>query len=726
MQKRSFTPEELKGVQLLFPAYTKAYGIFEITDKGSSEKKEGRARTVDQELTETQWVEHLSGNPRGLGLIPILDDGENVKWGAIDIDEYPLNLTSLEDKINQLKLPLFIVRSKSGGAHCYIFLQEKCPAGTVVKYLRHCSKALGYPKAEIFPKQTRRETDPKTGKERPGNWLNGPYYGGSASQRCCFKNGQVLSLTEFIEVAEANRIPATALQEPPLNETFDIGQNAKEPAGRNPFLFAKGYALKQQGFADAEVLEKLQKINLEATTDDHPNFAKGPLDQAEVIQIASSIARYEINTQQPAVNDIIHELNQKHAVVMLGGKCVISNELQSPGNPFKEFTFSSHNDFMKWYSNRQITIGQKTSSVAKMWLADPRRRQYEGVIFAPEQDIQGFLNLYQGFAVAPHKGDCSLMLDHIQNNICKGDEEIRDYLTAWLADCVQNIARRPGISIVLRGRQGTGKSVLCEEFGKIFGPHYVHIAQASHLTGNFNAHLKDKIIVYADEAFWAGDKKAEGVLKAMITEDTLQIEMKGKDVITVQNHIRLLISSNHHWVVPAGSEERRFFVIDVGDARIQDKAYFGALINQMNNGGREAFLQYLLDYDLNGIDLRTPPATEALADQKLYSASPIQRWWLECLVDGSTSGSSGNWQSKLGTADLYNAYIDFCAQTNVKYRGSQSIFGRQLKELLPYLDKRRSTGKARRWEYVLPSLDECRRHFDLLTQTKHQWGNDSE
>ena len=43
--------------------------------------------------------------------------------------------------------------------------------------------------------------------------------------------------------------------------------------------------------------------------------------------------------------------------------------------------------------------------------------------------------------------------------------------------------------------------------------------------------MRDKLVVYADEAFWAGDKKAEGVLKAMITEDTIQIEMKGKDVV---------------------------------------------------------------------------------------------------------------------------------------------------------------------------------------------------
>ena len=53
------------------------------------------------------------------------------------------------------------------------------------------------------------------------------------------------------------------------------------------------------------------------------------------------------------------------------------------------------------------------------------------------------------------------------------------------------------------------EGVFCSQFGALYGPHFIQISQASHLTGHFNSHLKDKLLVYADEAFWAGDKKAE-------------------------------------------------------------------------------------------------------------------------------------------------------------------------------------------------------------------------
>ena len=266
-----------------------------------------------------------------------------------------------------------------------------------------------------------------------------------------------------------------------------------------------------------------------------------------------------------------------------------------------------------------------------MWLAHPDRRQYKGIVFAPGQEVPGYFNLDSGFAVRPERGNCSRFLEHVRNNICRGDEALNDYLCAWMADCVQNRSRRPGVSVVLQGRQGTGKGVFCSQFGALFGRHLIQISQAGHLTGNFNSHFKDKLIVSADEAFWAGDKKAEGVLKSLITEDTIQIEMKGKDVITFRNHIRLIVSSNNNWVIPAGNEERRFFVLDVSEALMQDRTYFASIIAEMNSGGREALLQYLLDYDLSATDVGSPPKTAALMDQKRHSSSALQRWWYERL-----------------------------------------------------------------------------------------------
>ena len=54
---------------------------------------------------------------------------------------------------------------------------------------------------------------------------------------------------------------------------------------------------------------------------------------------------------------------------------------------------------------------------------------------------------------------------------------------------------------------------------------------AKHLVGHFNAHLQHCSVLFADEAFFAGDRSHESVLKGLITEETLLIEPKGVDFI---------------------------------------------------------------------------------------------------------------------------------------------------------------------------------------------------
>jgi len=718
---------QLTQFQALFTGYSQAHGAFEIKETDpQTGKKKGNARTIRRGATLQEWEEHLAGGPKGLGTIPLLDDGVSVTFGVIDIDDNQIDHTMLDAKVRELDLPLVVCRSKSGGAHCYLFLEKPCLAKEVVDALSNWAAALGYPGVEIFPKQICREVDEKTGNTRPGNWINLPYSGGDATERYCVSRGKSLSLGEFIELAEGSRVGPESLKIRHITALHsEQTRSNKAREGRNGYLYSKGCGLRIRGAEEDEIRATLLDLNQKATSRDHPNFESGPLPNTEVEQILSSVLKQKASATSEDENDLISELNNKHAVVMVGGKCVIANEQFNPVFCYPDITFSSQADLIARYANRHVGRGRKRTSAGKAWLAHPNRRQYEGIVFAPGEEVPGHLNLDKGFAVEPKKGDCSRFLEHVRNNICRGDEEISEYLLAWMADAVQNRSRRPGIAVVFRGRQGTGKGVLCSQFGSLFGPHFIQVSQSSHLTGNFNSHLKDKVLVYANEAFWAGDKKSEGVLKAMITEDTIQIEMKGKDVITFRNHIRLMVSSNNEWVVPAGNEERRFFVIDVGNARMQDRAYFGGVVDQMNNGGREALLHYLLEYDLSGIDLGSPPRTEALRDQKEHSASPVQNWWLERLMDGYTTSDGTDWKSDIRADALYENYCDVSEKVGIKRRVASMAFGKELKTLIPGLERDRiQKQKNRYWAYRIPDLQACRRHFDHITRSDHDWPPD--
>jgi Family of unknown function (DUF5906) len=63
--------------------------------------------------------------------------------------------------------------------------------------------------------------------------------------------------------------------------------------------------------------------------------------------------------------------------------------------------------------------------------------------------------------------------------------------------------------------------------------------------------MHDCVLLFADEAFWVGDKQGENVLKALITEPTPTIARKGKDLLTVKNCLRTMMASENEWIVPA-------------------------------------------------------------------------------------------------------------------------------------------------------------------------------
>ena len=139
-------------------------------------KAQGKAKTIKTVgATVNHWKAHLEGK-KGLGIIPI-DEENSVRWGAIDIDIYSLDLEKLVQKIEEFKLPLVVCRSKSGGAHVFCFLKEKIPAGDMQDKLREISAGLGYGGVEIFPKQ--REVLVERGDI--GSWLNMPYFEGDPS-----------------------------------------------------------------------------------------------------------------------------------------------------------------------------------------------------------------------------------------------------------------------------------------------------------------------------------------------------------------------------------------------------------------------------------------------------------------------------------------------------------------------------------------------------------------
>jgi len=421
----------------------------------------------------------------------------------------------------------------------------------------------------------------------------------------------------------------------------------------------------------------------------------------------------------------IKRLNEDHAVINVGGKCRVLKELIDPDTGLTDIQLLSPADFRAFHCNQKVVVDEdKSLPLGAAWFMSPARREFKGLTFNPTSTPEGYFNLWKGFSVEPFEGECSLFLAHLFDNIASGNKVIYDYILAWMAQCVQRPDELIGVALALRGSMGTGKGIFANGFGSLFGRHFMPLTQGSQLTGKFNAHMKDKCLVFADEAFWAGDKQAEGVLKALITEPSLVIEGKGENAFKMKNHLHFIFATNNDWVAPAGPQERRFFVLDVGEKHLQDHAYFEAILREMDNGGREALLNLLLHYDISGINLRQFPHTPALMEQKLYSMTPVQKFVFQLLEAGVLSNSVTGWD-EIPTKELYSQFINFCSNTGVRHRPSSSEFGTQLKKLFPEVKNGKGLksryGSSRPNVYRFPRLNECRRVFEKFINYNVEW-----
>jgi len=453
-------------------------------------------------------------------------------------------------------------------------------------------------------------------------------------------------------------------------------------------------------------------------------------------------AEFGVVAAETQIPQWVVQFNETHFVASEGGKTLVFSEKFDPTTGRRTIDRSRFDDFTKLYAHRK---GDKQpKGVGHAWLQHRDRRTYlGGVIFRPRRATpDGVYNLWRGWGIQPAAGDWSTFREHMLQNLCGGNSEYFEYLFRWMAYAVQHPDDRGHVAIVLRGGRGTGKGVFALTFGRLFGEHFVHLSSGRALTGNFNAHLQTAILVFADEAFWAGDKPQEGSLKRLITEPTLHVERKFQDAFDAPNCTHLIMASNEGWVVPAGLDERRFFVLDVSDRHKQDTEYFAAIDAQMRNGGDAGLLYDLLNLDVSKFNVRKAPNTEALLEQKLQSLDDVADFWLDILSSGEfpcdTIGSNvDDWTTTISveTAGLYRAYLVRAKARYGRARGARE-FGRRLHLMLKgeTVKSYRPTARAamsnmpmpRPRYYVLPPLDRCRAAFEKFLGERMQWEDTSE
>lgn len=274
------------------------YGQYEADPKTGAKLK---AFTKAGPIPDRVWDRHLAGDKTGIGIVPISDEG-TCYWGCIDLDDDRTDHKALIERVNVLGLPLVVCRSKSGGAHLFLFFIEPIKPVHLLAKLKRWSELLAIENPtddqgrsaplEYFPKQITLSAGQK------GNWLNLPYFGSDDTTRYCVdEDGEAMSLDTFLDYAESMRLTENELDVKQVKLAVDhdaffidgppclqaLHQTGFAAGTRNAGLLNVGIFLKLKFPDDWDSL--LEDYNLNS------GKISPPLDDEEMRDIVRSLTR---------------------------------------------------------------------------------------------------------------------------------------------------------------------------------------------------------------------------------------------------------------------------------------------------------------------------------------------------------------------------------------------------------------------------------------------------
>lgn len=292
----------------MFEGYEKAHGEHVLFDKPDENGKiKGRASTKGTGATLKMYHDHLLGAGTSLGIVP-LKANDCCRMGAIDIDiEGPVKLHEtvehLEARVRKMELPLVVCKSKSGGAHLYLFCSEDVPAKIIVARLTQFAAALGYGGTEIFPKQIMRANE-----QDRGNWINISFYGALSKEgttRFCIRNGKpVKKLEDFLAYAKLMMMGTKDIEsvELKLSDNFRDGP----PCLQHLATFGIEQGGRNVGLTNIAIYNKIAHPDdwQDRTNKFSYENMSPPVGQSDLVQITRNVSRkdYFYTCKQPPLS----------------------------------------------------------------------------------------------------------------------------------------------------------------------------------------------------------------------------------------------------------------------------------------------------------------------------------------------------------------------------------------------------------------------------------------
>ncbi|MGV6473488.1 bifunctional DNA primase/polymerase [Azotobacter vinelandii] len=308
----------------------------------------------------------------------------------------------------------------------------------------------------------------------------------------------------------------------------------------------------------------------------------------------------------------------------------------------------------------------------KLWQESPHRRVAEDVVFDPTLTCGStMLNLFDGFRAQQDpigQAGCKKILAHL-GRLCGNRKDEYLFLLRWIAYPLQNPGAKMATSVVMFGAEGPGKSLIWERVVKpIYGEYGVTIGQAQ-LESQFTGWQSRKLFALAEEVVSRAEMRHyKGLLKHLVTGETLQINEKMQTLREERNHLNFVFLSNSTVPLELDDGDRRYLVLYVD--QVPPKEYFAELVAEIEGGGVEAFYHYVMHLPLDGFDEHSKPPLNAEKQALIEGSMTPPRYFLRIWERGELDMPHG----AAVAGDLYKAFCRWCERSNEFKRREREFY----------------------------------------------------
>jgi hypothetical protein len=352
------------------------------------------------------------------------------------------------------------------------------------------------------------------------------------------------------------------------------------------------------------------------------------------------------------------------------------------------------------------------------WVNDTDNKTFSNLNFYPDKSKcpKSTYNLFTGFAVdkvyikQDDKTKEELVkpiLNHFKD-VFESAETV-EYLLKHFAHTIKKPMNKIGVSVVIQGEQGTGKSfsidsILVPLIGKNL---YFYTCKPSDIAGEHSEGMVNKLITTVDEVSGKTSFDISEILKSLITQTTLQVNPKGIRPYEVNNFNIYYFTTNSKTPIKIEVGDRRYVVIKMLNTYKNNISYYKKLAKYMQRPDvLSAWYDYLMSIDINNYDfIKNRPQSKLYSEIIESCSSNIVKFLAESMTHFENNKESDDEQYTVKADQLFTYYGVWKTKTNHKDEHNTTSFGREISGIAGISKKRCTSG----FKYI----------FDFKELTKH-------